>query len=367
MSLKGKHKFARTGAELLEKLLTQDPSFGGRLALITGPQGAGKTTLMLKLAEKLIGKEYVTWRGRDLAQFHRLPNWKSRVKIFVHEHDEVTFLKLPHSGEEGEVITLPVVKYNTPEDIIKSVEKDKLNVVFEPSFYRISEELALEVLRRSGLKISKKQLNEMKSAYFWFEFLFRLLERPDRRWFTVMIDEIDDTFPETPTGLQWKLQAWVKDITKDLRKAFISLIGSTHTNTHVDWRIRSKMQARIYLQGAQLEDDTLMKDKTAPLKLKPGEALIEWYGIGYGAFKFSSLPPRDYDLLVKKKWYGPMPKLEEDRRRDGSIAQKIKEIAETEGVEKAIQVLNELKQTGEITPQWAWALKKKLLREMEMG
>ena len=230
-TITGRAMFARKGEELLSKLLTQDPQYGGRLALITAPQGAGKTTLMLRFAESLMKREYVIWRGRDLAQFYRLPNWQRRVKIFAHKHDNVTFYKLKHGSEDAEELKLHIVKFETPDDILHQMEKEKMNVVFEPSFYQITEELALEVLRRSGLRIAKKQLKEMKSAYFWFEFLYRLLERPDRRWISVLIDEIDDTFPETPTGLQWKLQAWVKDIAKDLRKAFITLIGSTHTNT----------------------------------------------------------------------------------------------------------------------------------------
>lgn len=360
----GRKMFAQKGAELLEKLLSQDPQFGGRLILITGPQGSGKTSLMLRLSEELMGREYVIWRGRDLAQFHKLPNWQRRVKIFAHKHDDVTFYKLPHGSEESEEIKLKVHKYETPEDILKRFDKDKLNVIFEPSFYSISEELALEVLRRSGLRIARKQLSEMKSAYFWFEFLYRLLLRPDRRWISVLIDEIDDTFPETPTGLQWKLQAWVKDIAKDLRKAFITLIGSTHTNTHVDWRIRSKMQARIYLSGAQLEEDTLIADKNATLKLPMGRALIEWYGSGYGGFEYDKLPERNYDLLVMKNWSGPMPELDQDGRKRG-VAQEVRRIAETQGIEEAIKFIENLKAQGEISNRWAYALKKRLKEEME--
>jgi len=358
-TITGRAMFARKGKELLGKILSQDPQFGGRLTLITGPQGSGKTSLMLRLSEGLMGREHVIWRGRDLAQFHKLPNWQRRVKIFTHKHDDVTFYKLPHGSEESEELKLKVHKYETPEDILKRFDKDKLNVIFEPSFYSISEELALEVLRRSGLRIARKQLSEMKSAYFWFEFLYRLLLRPDRRWISVLIDEIDDTFPETPTGLQWKLQAWVKDIAKDLRKAFITLIGSTHTNTHVDWRIRSKMQARIYLSGAQLEEDTLIADKNATLKLPIGRVLIEWYGLGYGGFEFDKLPERNYDLLVMKKWSGPMPTLEKDSRKRG-VAKEVREIAETQGVEEALKFIEDLKVQGEISNRWAYALKKRL-------
>nr|WP_013087934.1 p12-10p [Pyrococcus sp. 12/1]ADF80217.1 p12-10p [Pyrococcus sp. 12/1] len=363
-TLRGKAMLARKGEELLNKLISQDPTFGGRLALITAPQGAGKTTLLLKLAEALMGNEYVIWRGRDLAQFHRLPDWRKKVKIFAHKHDELTFYKLEHGSEYAEEIQIKVHKYETPEDILKQLEKDKLNVIFEPSFYSISEELALEVLRRSGLRINKKQLSEMKSAYFWFEFLYRLLLRPDRRWISILIDEIDDTFPETPTGLQWKLQAWVKDIAKDLRKAFITLIGTTHTNTHVDWKIRSKMQARIYLSGAQLEEDSLINDKEFPLRLAIGTALIEWYGLGFGLFKFSKLPEKNYDLLVQKKWLGPIPTLTEDKRREGSIAEMVRRVAMKEGIETALKLIDDLKAQGEITPRWAWELKRRIKSEV---
>lgn len=302
---------AAIGQQHLKNFFVRDPEQGGRLALITGVQGSGKTTLMLIIAKKLFEKEYIVWRGRDLAQWHRFHDYWKNVVLFVHKNDEIEILKLPYNGGSATVVDdVKIIRYETPDEIIRRLRKTKINVVYEPSFYRITDELAYEILARCNLYISPERRKMMKSSYFWFEFFFRLLRRPDRRWISVFLDEVDDIMPETPKGLQWTLQEWMKDTTKDLRKAFVSVNASTHILTNVDWRIRSKFQIRIYLKGAQIEKGSLIRNKSITQRLQPGMALIEWGT--YGMFTFRPLPPVDYDFLVRKKWTGELPKLTED-------------------------------------------------------
>jgi len=309
----GAQIMAAIGNQHLQNIFVRDPEQGARLLIITGEQGSGKTTLMLIFAKKMMETDYVVWRGRDLAQWHRFPDYWRNVVIFAHENDDLTFLKIPHNGGEPEELDdVRIIKYSDPRDIIPRLRKTKINVVYEPSFYSISDELAYDILARSNIAISPKRRKAMKASFFWFEFFFRLLQRPDRRWISVFLDEVDDIMPETPKGLQWVLQEWMKDTIKDLRKAFINFIGSAHILTNVDWRIRSKIQIRIYLKGAQIEKNSLLKGSKASFvhKLQPGTALIEWGT--YGVFTFKPLPHPGFDVLAQKKWNGPMPEITED-------------------------------------------------------
>ncbi|NJE08561.1 ATP-binding protein [Thermococcus sp. M39] len=300
LSLKsGDQIFAEVGGELLDKFLSRRPEKGGNVGIITGEQGSGKTTLMLLLAKNLIGKDIVIWRGRFLAQWHRFPNWEEKVRILVHKDDNIEFLKLPYDGSPATKLEIPdLVTYESAEDVLRLAKKDKLNVVYEPPGYRISDELVKDVKERTGRTISPDKLEEEKPAYFWFELLYRLLVRRDRRWYSVFIDEVDDIFPETPKGAQFALQDWMKDIVKDLRKGWVSLIMSTHTLKNVDWRIRTKIPTRIYLRGAEVEQGSIVR-KQVVLGLRDGYAVIDWGR--FGGFFFKPLPPVDYDVLVNRK------------------------------------------------------------------
>jgi len=293
----GKELLAKNGAQLLEQFLKRNLAYGGRVGMITGEQGSGKTSLMLIFASQFVGKEYVIWRGRFLAQWHKLSNWQEKVRILVHKHDTIEFLKLPYDGGESEVLNIPVVRYESAKDVLRLLRKDKINIIYEPPGYRISEELVRDVKERTGLVIWPDKLEEEKPAFFWFEMLYRLLTREDRDWYSVFIDEVDDIFPETPTGAQFALQAWVKDILKDLRKALVSLIVSTHTVRNVDWRIKTKIPVYIYLRGAEVRPGSKIKPQFV-LLMDPGYAYIEWGR--FGVFKFNYLPHPDYDILVRR-------------------------------------------------------------------
>ena len=286
------------GGQLVNELRERNPAVGGRVVMITGEQGAGKTSLMGAMVKRFRKEEYVIWRGRNLAQWHKFPNWEKTVQILVHKNDEVEFIKIPLDGREGKVVDIPVVKYTDARDAFRKLRKDKINVIYEPSSYTISPELLEDVREKTGRVIPPQKLNEDKPAYFWFEFLYILLTRNNRDWYSVFIDEADDVFPETVPGAQFILQEWVKDILKDLRKALVSLILSVHTVTNIDWRIRTKIPVYIYLRGARVRRGSNVKQKFVML-LSNGSAVIEKGR--YGIFSFDYLSSPGYDIQVTRK------------------------------------------------------------------
>ena len=280
------------GEKLTKNMLFHTKNIGGTLSIATGEQGSGKTSLLLYFSEILMNNnEVVIWRGREVAQWHRLKNWKNRVKIFIHKDVNPTFYKI--IDESHSKVKIPYHTYEHPKDIINNIEKGKLNVIYEPKFYKVSDEIREEIYYSTGYKIKG---NFPKGSYFWFDLFYSLITRMDRRFISVMIDECDDVFPQNPCGDLWKLQEWFKDLLKDARKSLISVYAGTHNLWDVDYRVLGKFQSYIYLKGSKPLKTSLVNPKFI-IKLSRGYGVIEWGKSGL--FKFPAYPTKKYDLLVR--------------------------------------------------------------------
>ena len=185
--------------------------------------------------------------------------------------------------------------YKTPKDIIDNLELGKLNVVYEPTFYEVPETIKEVVYRSTGYKLEG---NFPKGSYFWFDLFYSLVNRLDRRFISLIIDECDDVFPQNPSGDLWKIQEWFKDLLKDARKSLISVYSAVHNLNDVDYRVLGKFQAFIYLKGSRPPKSSLVKPKFV-LKLTKGYGIIEWGK--FGLFQYPAYPNRKYALLVKRE------------------------------------------------------------------
>ncbi|MCS7119566.1 MAG: hypothetical protein RMH75_07500, partial [Archaeoglobaceae archaeon] len=143
---------------LWQEILLHTYELGGTTVEIFGSKGSAKTTLMLKIAEKVCYKkddaiypEPVIWRARLVDQW----NWfeGKDIRIFVHKEDNPKFYY-----ETGEQIYLSVKKYFDPEDILENLKK--FNVVYEPTKYEISKNLVGLLARRGG--VSAKTLEDVR-------------------------------------------------------------------------------------------------------------------------------------------------------------------------------------------------------------
>jgi len=343
------------GASLMEKLIKQNPNFGGRLALITGPQGTGKTSLLIHFAMLLYKDEIVIWRERIPPQFHKIPDWQNITKLYFHESTEPEFYLIDLKTNKPTKIGLEYEYYKDIDDLLGKLKKGYINVVFGPLEYRLSDEMLGVLENQYGLKITKKDLKEMKASYFWFEVFYKLIHRIDREWISVIIDEVDDLFPENPAGFQWKLQNWLKDMIKDFRKARISLFASTHNANNVDYRIRSKFQFFIYLKGAEPLENSMVR-KELILRLGFGQAIIEWGN--FGIFTFQPVPQPDYDIMIKLN--KRKIQLKEIKVEKYHISKYIMYVAKFEGIERAIEVLEHLLKTNQISYDHYKRLRRKL-------
>lgn len=284
---------------LWNELIQNDERRGGRLALITGEQGSGKTTLMLRIMEELHKQgTIIIWRGRNVEQIHRIPQWKERVVFHFHSMDDPKIYDVRGSVKIP-VRDVAVKFYDNPVDLFEFLEDDRINVVFEPSVFYFTEELKLlDVVRRdTGLKMSERIKQEPQpSQFFWHEIVYLLTRKMNTYWYGLFIDEVDDVFPENPRKLQWRLQEWAKDAIKDFRKKRVSLIASTHNLSDVDHRVRGKFQFFIYMKNAKVSDKSLV-DQRFVLNLATGVFIIENGLFGFG--KVQPYPePEMGDLMI---------------------------------------------------------------------
>jgi len=360
--VKGLELHLKKGEELAKMLITQNPHYGGREVIITGTKGSGKTTLMLRLAEELMGKEHVIWRGRTIDQYNRLPNWRERIKIFVHKDMDVKFRKMVIGKKDPEQLRLKdlIVKYSKPIDIIEQLEIDKLNIIYEPKFFQVSEEFADHVLEKTGIEIHDMINSEMKAAYFWFEFDWALLQEKGGIWVAEFKDEAHQIYPQNAPGLHYWLNQYSMYAMDDFRKQLVSHFMSTHMITHIDSDIRAKMPFRIYLRGAVVEKrQSAMRLKNITMDLDMGVAKIEQIGNGYGEFRFKAYSEPGFNIVILSKWKGPRPS--RVNKRKGALRDMVSRVFIEQGPKAALTYLQKLLKEGQISKPYYYALRSEIL------
>ena len=287
--VKHEHPITKISKRLLDDLITNRESRGGRLCIITGEQGSGKTTMLRRLAEAFLEQDtIVIWRGRQVEQVHWIPNWKERCTFWHWSRDEFKAYDVRGAAKLDITDELDVRTYDNPPDLLSSLEHGKLNVVYEPSTFYFTKSLRLlDVIRKSaGLKIARKAMNQPhEGELIWFELFYLLVTRMDTYWYAVLLDEADDIFPESPQDLRWKLQEWAKNILRDLRKTRTNLVMCTHALSDMDYRIRSKIQFWIYMRNAKIPETSVIKKKELTCQLSVGQYIIEngYFGVGWVA------------------------------------------------------------------------------------
>lgn len=284
--VKRDHPLKKISDKILYELIKNEPGRGGRICIITGEQGSGKTTMLRRLAEAFLEQETrVLWRGRQVEQIHWIPDWKEKCVFWHWILDDFYAYDVRGSVKINITDELNVKTYKNPPHLLKNIEDGKINVIYEPTTFFFTKSLnLLDVIRKSaGLKFAKKALLEPhEGELIWFEIFYLLITRMDTYWYAVLIDESDDIFPEMPKGIRWKLQEWAKNIMRDLRKTRTSLIMCTHALTDLDYRIRSKNQYWIYMRNARIPDSSMIKRKELTMELRTGQYIIEHGNFGLG-------------------------------------------------------------------------------------
>lgn len=265
---------------VLDRLLIHHREQGGTLAVATGIQGCGKTTLFLGLARVLAERaEVVVWRGRDLDAWHAYPG---PVRIWANYPLRID--RIPHDASEPEPWDLPVHQFTTAADLIARLEPGVLNVVY-----------ALET--KQAWDEERSEWND-EPTRFWGDFVFAATKRARVDWLALFLDEVHEVWGDRPQGEDWHHQRKVRNALADFRKSFSSAFFATHHYDETDDAILKKIQYRLLLRGAAIPPRSVLREKNLVHHLRPGEALIEQGNFAVIEFPKIDKPP--YQIRTRK-------------------------------------------------------------------
>lgn len=291
MTSPGMKKAYEQGIRLTTEITLHKKNSGGVTVGIYGSKGSGKTTFLIT-ASQLIGcenvvtgqieKETILWRGRSADYWNWFP--KEIVRIFIHRDDfdnakfkddlldEIPKDELPH-----------MEKYTSIKDLYLKLYAGKVNVIYEPTTYKLTERIKKMIQKRGVTSNDLFKSAEVDPVIFWFEFMDWLIHNKSSKFLTIMFDEADELLPTSPSGARWHLNLWAKDVLKDLRRRRISLFMACHSYTDLDGRILAKIQYKLYMKGC-VTPSTSIVNRRAPIMLDPGTYYIERDGWGIHGF-----------------------------------------------------------------------------------
>jgi len=279
------------GVRLTEEISYHKPNSGGVTVGVYGSKGSGKTTYLLTLAQTICcenpftkqeEKETILWRGRSNDYWNWIP--KENVQLFIHKAD---FNRAIFKDDVLNVMQKedlpPMEAYTSIRQLYSRLRAGKINVIYEPTTYTVSERIKKMVQKRGITGDELFKSSEVDPVIFWFEMMDWLVHNKNPKFISIIFDEADELFPASPGGARWHLNLWAKDVIKDLRRRRISLFMACHGYQDLDGRIKPKIQYKVWMKGSVTMPESLVK-RQAPMMLEPGTYYIERDGWGMHSF-----------------------------------------------------------------------------------
>ena len=243
-----------------EIILSRRESFGGCTNEILGPQGTGKTSLMLSYACSIMESypdEIIIWRDsyQSQCQFNRLKHWE----IFAESNDKGSVDLQFRNIYEDSFVDIPITFFSSFKDLENKMSPGQLNVVY------VSDQIVGYI----------RLIN-----YF----------RRTRGWQAIFVDEYEDIAPLNCSGAKNELIGALGSEMKNIRKGLVSLFCNTQSKSQIDWRVRSTFMVETYLSGAK-KDKSSSVYQNAINSLEKGAAWVSWEG-KFGRINFDGFTPR---------------------------------------------------------------------------
>jgi len=235
---------------ILKRCHEHDKDAGGVFSLITGCQGAGKTSVLISFMNYAMqhqASEKVFFSNCYNAPLQFPKIGKDRFHIMVKKDSGVTL----HDRDQRLKQIYPKVTYFTDfQDCYDKAKPGFCNAVF------------------------------FGNRMIWMDFINFL--RGAGEWCHVFIDEISELAPQFQSGeIFHRIGRFASDL-KEVRKCMINVHCNTQSVADIDHRVRSKVMVRIYLPGARAENVSRITQKAIDnLKENPetgNQAYLEYSG-----------------------------------------------------------------------------------------
>lgn len=255
-------RLARRFPKVLDKVLIRNPRLGGKLMIVYGEQGSGKTTILELIAwavNLLYPEEIIIWRGQKSCMWADFLAADMPVHI-IYSGPEPIFVDA-WTGQPVELnvdLTGPV----PPNEIFDACDNRCVNVIY--------------IYAEAPVDFTAK----------WLE-LLKVLEEQPHGWVSLFFDEVEDLVPGNAKGTLWSLVEEVARTVKEFRKNWVSFYGASQHYFDIDYRFRGKMQFRMYLPGAKAPPRARVWQKAID-SLSLGEGWLE--GSKYEFFVFDEFP-----------------------------------------------------------------------------
>jgi hypothetical protein len=250
--------FTETMGSFIDKdiIMSRKESQGGVTNEILGPQGSGKTSLMLSYACRIMEEnpdELIIWKDsyQSQCQFNRLKNYELFAEIGVD-------LKFRNIYTDS-YVDMPINYFDNYEQLLKRMSPQQLNVVY------VKDEIVGYI----------KLLNYL---------------RRHSGWQSVFIDEYKDIAPLNESGVRHRLIGALGKEMSVIRKGLVSLFCNTQSKSQIDWRVRSGFMINTYLSGAKKDSNSSVY-QNAINGLDKGCAWVSWEG-KFGRINYPPFVPK---------------------------------------------------------------------------
>jgi hypothetical protein len=361
---KGRDELLKHGHYLLPRLTWQTKE-RGRLVLLSAKPGGGKSTLMIQLARQCLTQgEVVIWKGQKNESIFYLPDFEKRCVFFHHENDELV-AKLLFRSRKPEILNedLEIITYKDPVELIQLFQKGKINVVYPPSIWKLSEKLLKPLMTEYSFDINYNDRQSTNRNFFWHELFIELNNRETTEWAALFFDEADKEFPQNASNLEYHMLRVFKDEFRHYRRNFISAYFAVHKDKEFNVQLRSKILRNVYLRKAKVPAESAVFQSVVS-RLNRGEMVIDDDG-EFGLATFEGLEfNEENNLLVE---INPKQEIEYGRfvKTPKMYADEIYDIYETQGFEAAMCELDNYYKKREYVKKDKYYEIRKELQEME--
>lgn len=265
------HKYDIMGRTLLNYLIKKDVDRGATVLEVVGSPGAGKTSVLLFLAETLMKRyplDKYFWSNPFRSPLQVVKLRKDCFDLLIEANSNIIF----RDRNTGLKIDLPYTEFNDFEDAWVKAKPSRLTTIFFGDRTKLMEFFAHTLSKNLTASFFVDELGEICAA-------------------------------QSPNPMLGRIIKFCQNL-KEARKCDKNFFYASQTKADTDWRVRSKIQMEILLGGSK-ESGRIWQRAIDCLNKSPvfgNSAWIQSMGSEFGLIKFSKIfkpiPSQNWECVI---------------------------------------------------------------------